>query len=105
METDADSLIFMLDTSGVNPYPHHELTAVIEDVKNLLKEDWELEFRHIPRFKNVVAHILAAIGMEMIVGHVTHFDPPPRVRVDYEKDKASAAKYDVGSTSIAPIQV
>ncbi|XP_021858374.2 uncharacterized protein [Spinacia oleracea] len=60
VETDADSLIFMLDTSTVNPYPHHELVAVIEDVRNLLVGSWDLQMRHIPRHKNLVAHGLAA---------------------------------------------
>ncbi|XP_056692002.1 uncharacterized protein [Spinacia oleracea] len=36
VETDAGSLIFMLDTSTVNPYPHHELVAVIEEVRGML---------------------------------------------------------------------
>ncbi|XP_021860176.2 uncharacterized protein [Spinacia oleracea] len=89
VETDADSLIFMLDTSTVNPYPHHELVAVIEEVRGMLKGNWQLEFRHIPRFKNLVAHGLAAIAMDMAMGHKSHFDPPAKVMGDYENDKAS----------------
>ncbi|XP_021855317.1 uncharacterized protein [Spinacia oleracea] len=90
VETDADSLIFMLDTSTVNSYPHHELVAVIEDVRKLMVGNWDLQMRHIPRHKNLVAHGLAAIAMEMAVGHKSHFDPPAAVQSDYENDKKSA---------------
>lgn len=72
VETDADSLIFMLDTSTVNPYPHHELVAVIEEVRALMNGSWKLEVRHIPRHKNLVAHGLAAFAMNMAVGHKSH---------------------------------
>lgn len=89
VETDADSLIFMLDTSTVNLYPHHELVAVVEEVRKLINGNWELEFRHIPRHKNLVAHGLAAIAMDMVVCHKSHFDPPVSVKVDYENDKKS----------------
>lgn len=49
VETDAESLIFMIDTSGANPNPYHELIVVIEDVKKLIQEDGVVEFKHIPR--------------------------------------------------------
>ncbi|XP_056685189.1 uncharacterized protein [Spinacia oleracea] len=99
VETDAESLIFMLDTSGVNPYPHHELAAVISDVRNQIKEDWVIVFKHVPRHKNVVAHHLAAMAMEMAVGHVTHFEVPPRAFNDFKKDKAAADRFGGGSAN------
>ncbi|XP_021846178.1 uncharacterized protein [Spinacia oleracea] len=90
VETDAESLIFMLDTSGVNPYPHHELAVVISDVRNQINENWVLVFKHIARHKNMVAHHLTGMAMELVVGHVTHFEVPPRAITDFEKDKAAA---------------
>lgn len=62
VETDAESLIFMLDTSGVNPYPSHELATVIFDVRNQINENWVLVFKHILIHKNMVARSVSCYG-------------------------------------------
>ncbi|KNA11311.1 hypothetical protein SOVF_136390 [Spinacia oleracea] len=86
VETDAKSLVFMLDTSSLNPHPHHELAVLLSDVADLLKRNWSVSFTHIPRSSNMVAHMLAVSVMDMAVGHQSHLMIPPSVKKWYESD-------------------
>lgn len=62
LETDAQSLKFMINSGKV--FPHHELSTVINDIAGLLSD---------PRASNSLAHALAAFAHSMDVAHTTLF--------------------------------
>lgn len=49
VETDAQSLIYIFETSSFSPHPHHQLAVLISDVENLLNETSKIVFKQYPK--------------------------------------------------------
>lgn len=84
LETDAAILVKLLN--NLDDTYHHELSPVINDVACLMSRFKSIEFCHIPRSSNKVAHCLAQYAFCMAVGHKLFLNPPPFTRVAYEGD-------------------
>lgn len=84
VETDVISLKIMLDTMDQNY--HHELSPIINDVVGLMTKFEKVEFMHIPRANNTVAHELAAFGMNMLQRKKVHYVVPEFAKDAFERD-------------------
>ncbi|XP_056692349.1 uncharacterized protein [Spinacia oleracea] len=84
VETDAVQLTLLL--GKVDDQSHHELGPVLREVAQLLGQNWMVNFSHIPRFCNKVAHDLAAHSLVMAVGHKLHYIIPACAKEHYMKE-------------------
>ncbi|XP_056695663.1 uncharacterized protein [Spinacia oleracea] len=82
LETDAEILVKLL--KNLDDTYHHDLSPVLNDVACLMSRFRSIEFCHIPRNTNKVAHCFAQYAFCMEVGHKMFLNPPPFARVAYE---------------------
>lgn len=79
LETDVEILVKLL--RNLDDTYHHELSPVLNDVACLMSKFRSIEFTHIPRGSNKVAHCLAQYAFCMAIGHKMFLNPPPFARI------------------------
>ncbi|KAL2931630.1 hypothetical protein RDABS01_037040 [Bienertia sinuspersici] len=84
VEIDAKTILPLLE--DVQNNAKHDLIALILDVANLLKLEWQVTISHVNREANQVAHCLAQYAHLMEAHKVNHHAIPDCARKAYNFD-------------------